>query len=255
MAAPAFRSASNDTGSGTGFTASEPAGAASGDGILMMILVEDTHGSFTVSGDFTLVPNCAVDVGPFSARVFYHRRGSSAPDYAVSWTTSRYYEYSVYAYSGVVSSGSFIDASASGTPTTGSEPNPPAITTTTADTRVCALAWTWAGWGGGGANPPSGYALRFGASSYDHGLADIEQAAAGSVDPGNFTNAGSDSIVGMTIALASVASGGGGGGGEPVVDQHVSVASFPCLCRKPKRDDGRWIRSEGGIFVPSRRAA
>lgn len=57
--------------------------------------------------------------------------------------------------------------------------------------------------------------------------------------------------------------GGGGGGGEVAPVDHSSVMSFPALCRKPKRDDGKWVRGQGGIwqprrdriFVPARKAA
>ncbi len=48
------------------------------------------------------------------------------------------------------------------------------------------------------------------------------------------------------------AAGGGGGGGAVTVDHH-SVLSFPTLCRKPKRDDGRWTRGRGGLWLPERR--
>jgi hypothetical protein len=252
MASPTFRSQTNGVGSDVGFTATEPASAAQNDGLLMLVLVERTFTGFTPPSGWTAVPNCnALDVGTaFTAHAYSILRGAGAPAYDVSWTTSHYFEWSVYAFPGVLTTASFIDASSGGTSTSGTQVDPPAITTTTDDTLICALAWHWAGWGGGGASAPSGYTLRFGAASYDHALSTVAQGAAGSADPGLYGSAGgSDVMRGMTIALGSVA-GGGGGGGAVAVD-HTSTLSFPGLMRKPKRDDG-WIRGRGGLWEPKR---
>lgn len=248
MASPAFRSSASGTGVDTSFTGSDPAGAASGDGLIFMILVGLSHSGFTINGVWNAVPNCNnLAVGSaFQAYTYYTLRGGSAPSYAVSWTTSQYFEYSIFAYSGVVGA-SFIDASQTTASSSGTDVNPPAITATTANTKALALAWHWAGWGGGGATAPAGYALRYGPATIDHALADIDVAAAGSVDPGAFGSAGgSDVWRGMTIALASEA-GGGGGGAETPVD-HSSALSFPALCLRPQNDNGRWTRGRGGLW-------
>lgn len=42
--------------------------------------------------------------------------------------------------------------------------------------------------------------------------------------------------------------GGGGGGGEVTPVDHSSVSSFPVMCRKLRRDDGRWARGRGGLW-------
>ena len=253
MASPTHRSSSNNTGSSTGFTATEPTGAASGDGLLLLVLVALAHSSIVPPALWTPVPSCnALDAGTsFTAYMYYLLRGGSAPALNMSWTTSQYYEWSVHAFPGVVGA-SFIDASAATASTSTANPDPPSIVTTTDDTLICAITYTWAGFASGGASPPSGYALRFGAVDYDHGIATLAKGAAGSVDPGTFGNTnGSDVTRSMTVALAG--SAGGGGGAVTPVD-HSSVSSFPALCRRPQNDNGRWIRSKGGLWQPRRAA-
>ena len=46
----------------------------------------------------------------------------------------------------------------------------------------------------------------------------------------------------------------GGGGGTDTTDHHVSTLSFPALCRRPRNDNGKWTRSQGGLYVPKRAA-
>lgn len=252
MASPTYRASSNNTGSSTGFTVTEPTGTASGDGLLLLVLVALAHSVFVPPASWTPVPSCSgLDAGTsFTAYMYYILRGAGAPDYNVSWTTSQYYEWSAHAFPGVVGA-SFIDASGTTASTSTASPDPPAITTTTDDTLVCAITYTWAGFAAGGASPPSGYALHFGAVDYDHGIASLAKGAAGAVDPGTFGNTnGSDVTRSMTVALAGTA--GGGGAAAPV--DHSSVSSFPAFCRRPQNDNGRWTRGKGGLWEPRKAA-
>lgn len=250
MASPVWQSVSSGNGVDTTFTASEPSGAADGNALVLWLLLEDTFSGLTGATGWTK-KGTTLDVGPFSTACYVIRR-SGAPDLTWSWTTSRYFEWSLHRVSGIVSSGEFVEAFVEGTPTTGSEPNPPSATATTAETLAMAAGFTWAGWGGSGATAPASYTLRYGPASVDHAVATRALASAGAEDPGNFTGAGSDSIVGITMILASTSGGGGGGGDEAPVD-HTSTLSFPALCRKPRRDD-RWVRSQGGLWT-QRKAA
>lgn len=240
MASPAFRSVSNDTGASTGFTVTAPTGFVDTDVALLFTLVENPHSAFTINASWTQI--FATDVGPFTYRVHWLRR-SGAPNFAVSWTTSRYYEWVCIASSGCVTSGSPIDVSAAGTPGTTSIVDPPSVTINTAETLAYAVGTNWAGYGVTAA--PTGYTNRFSpAAAYDQIIASKTLAAAGAENPDGFGNAlGTDSSCGFTIALASV-SGGGGGGGEVATPDHISTLSFPALCRKPKNDT-RWTRGQG----------
>lgn len=202
MASPVFRSNSAGDGTGTGFTATEPAGAAEGDALLIEILVEDTHSSFTPAAGWEEIR--AQDAGPFTARTYGIRRGSSAPALNFSWVTSRYFEWSISAWSGIVASGDFVESSAVATPNIGTGPTPPPVTTLTADTTVVVIAWTWGGWGGGGATPPSGYTLRYGPTGFDHGVASLAVATATTETPGAWANAGNAEQTAFSIVLASI---------------------------------------------------
>lgn len=252
---PSFRSVSFNTGTGTSFTMTEPTGATDGDILSAMILIADTFSGFTIDGTWSS-PLFNTDVGPFTYKQYDMRR-SGAPALGVSWTTSRYYEWVLIATSGAVSSGTFIDASAAGTPTTGVNVDPPAITTTTANTIIYALGTHWAGYGGGTSGPAGwGGTVRFNEAGYDQIVASLEVAAVGANNPGTFGNSllgASDSMCGFTFAIASEASGGGGGDAPAPVD-HSSTLSFPGLCRRPQNDNGRWTRGQGGLWVPRRAA-
>lgn len=256
MAAPTFRSAANDTGSGSGFTTSEPSGSASGDGIVLLLLIELSHPDYVPpdAGTWTPIPNCNnLDAGSdFTAYSYYTLRGGSAVTATVSWTGGSYYEWSAYAFQSV-SGASFIDASAATASTSTANPDPPSITTTVDDTLICAIAFTWAGFAAPGATAPATYTLRFGTTDYDHALATTTQGTAGAVNPGTFSNTyGSGNTRSMTVALSGT--GGGGGGGVVATPDYHSTLSFPALCRKPANDNGRWIRSKGGLWT-QRKAA
>lgn len=197
---------SSGTGTGTSFTGTEPTGSANDDIHLYFILVEDTHSNFSINASWTNI--FTTDVGPFTFRVYWLRR-SGAPSLGISWTTSRYYEWVLIATSGAVASGSPIDASAAGTPTTVQDVDPPAVTLVTNETLVYAVGTNWSGYGTTAA--PSGYTNRFSpGTSFDQVIASKAVASSGSENPAAFGSAlGSDSACGFTIAIGSVSAAGG----------------------------------------------
>lgn len=205
MASPTHRSNSTDVVTGTAADPGDPAGASENDGLVAYYVVEAGHSGFTGPGGvFTLL--YSINATAFNLYVYTGRRGSSAPNYAVSWTTSRYCEAKAYAYQGCRTTGSIVDASAEGTPSNAdANVNPPQVTTNTIETVVLALVAHWAGWGTGGATAPGSYNLRYGPQGIDNALADRAIATATTEDPGEFSNdGGTDWFVGVTIALASV---------------------------------------------------
>lgn len=207
-ASPAFVNQAHGQGTGfeTSFTATEPAGAASGQGFVAMLTLAAGFTGLTAFTGWTQL--YSINCTDFTAFFYYIQRGASAPNLTASWTNNAYYEWMIANYSGVVGA-SFIDASAAGTPATGGNPDPPAITTTTPNTTVLALGWTWDAWATGGATPPSGYTLRFGLLDWSLGISDLAVASAGAQNPGAYANvnAGTGGQVGVTVALASQGAG------------------------------------------------
>lgn len=255
MASPVWQTMTNDSGTGTGFTMTEPSGAADGNALVAVILIEDTISNLSIPGMTIKGTATGADAGPFRCVHAVLRRAGS-PTLTVSWTTSRYWEYSLHRISGIVSSGEFVEAFVEGTPASGTEPNPPAATATTTETLVLISGFTWAGWGGGGAAAPTNYTLRYGPATIDHGVATRALAAAGAEDPGAFTGAGDDSYIACTMILAST--GGGGGGGEAPAPQTGlgftggMGAGFHRPPRPGKRGLVDFGRRRSGLVVPRR---
>lgn len=184
----------------------EPAGVAEGDILFLWVVVQGNNSSFNPpTGGWNLLyalPATSADVW-----LYWIRRGSSAPSYTSTWTTSGYNEASVTAWRGALASGDPINVKSFNARTTRNPANPncPSVTTTVANTQVIAFAMQWTGWNTGGATTPSGYALReSGGLAMDLAVASIFKASAGAEDPGAFANAqsGSNEVAEITIALA-----------------------------------------------------
>ena len=190
---------------GTGFTATESAGASENDILLMWFGNNDGNALTTPPSGWTLIYANNSTSQSLSCWLYYIRRGASAPSYTVAWTNSVYYEWSVTAWVGVITTGNPINTSA----TTGilqnrdpANPDCPSITTTVTNTMVLAVAGTWANLTSG-FTPPSGYDLREGIISGALCLASKNVAVAGVEDPGAYSGApaGSSNVDEITVAL------------------------------------------------------
>jgi hypothetical protein len=190
-AAIGFRSKTFVTSSSaTSATPTEPVGAAQNDILLMFIVIETSNTTFIAPAGWTQLYALPSTTGA-DVWVYWIRRGASAPSYGISWTNLDYYEVSVTAWSGVITSGNPYDAIANNARAQAnpSAPDCPAVTTTVANTVVLALGMTWAGWGTGGAGTPTGYTLReSGGYTVDLGVASKLVVVAGTDDPSIYTN-------------------------------------------------------------------
>lgn len=250
MTSPAFGSLSQDFLTGTSFTATEPSGAADGNGFVLFVVIDDAHSGVNGPTGWTSVGSS--DLGPATTYIYSVRRGSSAPSLDVSWTTSRYSEWLLMRVTGQRAGNDFVEAITFGTPAAGVDINPPSVTTLTADTLIVAGGQSAVGTVVNTA--PTNYTLRsLGDGSFDYVVATREIAAIGAEDPGVFDcTQASSTVCGFTLSIASDA--GGGGGGDVATVDHSSVLSFPALCRRPQNDNGRWTRGQGGLWVPRRAA-
>jgi hypothetical protein len=188
----------------TGVTATEPAGTAQND-IIFAFFVGNGTLTVTPPANWNTLASVAVPNG-ITVKLYWIRRGASAPSYAFSWDPSSYYELSITSWSGAETTGNPYDTYTVGTPTQASPGNPncPAVTTTVANTLVLAFGMDWNGFNGGGAGPPTGYTLVEGQTTYmDLAIAYKAKATIGSEDPSAFTNAypTNSDIVGITVAL------------------------------------------------------
>ncbi|MEZ0392249.1 MAG: hypothetical protein ACAH59_08545 [Pseudobdellovibrionaceae bacterium] len=194
--------------SSTSKTVTEPAGAAQND-ILFLWMVLDGSPTVTTPTGWTLLHSIQ-GVKPSKTALFWIRRGASAPSYVVNFTSSGYGEFSVTAWSGAETSGSPIHKNT----TNGTrfvappEPDPPAVTTTVANTMIVIFGMGWSGWSSI-AGAPTGYTIResgVNGNNNDIAVASKALAAAGTEDPGKFTggvlNPGNQNDVAeVTIAL------------------------------------------------------
>ena len=214
MASPALRSTSqnyNYSTTTTSFTATEPAGAASGDILIATVILAVGSSGFTPPSGWTLIDTRSVD-GDFVRWAYWVRRGASAPALGFSWTGANNWEWGITCWSGCVASGNPIESFANNTvASTGTQPDAAAVTTATADTTVVVIGTSWRGF-----LAPSGaitgYTTAFngndgGNTQFAHAVAYKAVASAGSENPGAMSNSvgGSDSNEAITIVLASTA--------------------------------------------------
>ncbi|MGZ3769959.1 MAG: hypothetical protein ACXVCP_08160 [Bdellovibrio sp.] len=204
-ASVAFRSKSFVwNGNNTAETPPEPAGASQNDILFMWVLLNGNQTVTPPAGWTELYSNG----GSVSIHLYWIRRGATAPNYGISWSTAVYNEVSVTAWSGAATSGNPYDVMA-GNPITSRTPaNPdcPAVMTTVANTVVIAFGMTWTGWGTT-AGAPTGYMLAEGgiSGSYnDLAVAYTAKASPGVEDPPAFSanlNNASGYVGEVTVAL------------------------------------------------------
>jgi hypothetical protein len=111
MASPVYQTVSGNSGTAASFTATEPTGAASGDGLLLFVFSDTNPSGFTPPAGWNLEISQTVTDGTntFQARIYSIRRGGSAPALGASWTGSLYFEWTIVRISGIVASGSFVE--------------------------------------------------------------------------------------------------------------------------------------------------
>jgi hypothetical protein len=177
---------------------------------------------FTPPSGWTLLETRSVG-GDYERWVYWIRRGGSAPDLTVSWAGANNWEWTMCAWTGALSSGDPFESTAQNTVTSGTQPDPAAVTTATADTTVIVYGGSWRGFAAP-AGAISGYTTAMngtigGDAGFAQAIAYKAVASAGVEDPGVMSNSasGSDSIDALTIVLASVATGGAVTGDAAVV--------------------------------------
>lgn len=199
--AVAWRSKTFNSGTGTSFTATEPSGAAQNDILLMWIVVAGTNTSFVGPSGWTqlhALPATSADVW-----LYWIRRGAGAPSFAVSWTTSSFFEWGVHAVSGAETSGSPFDADVANARTTGTDPNPPSVTTTVSNDLIMIFGMNWQGVNSGTWGAPTNYTIREpNTTGGDIMVGSRAGVGVGAEDPGAFTGTtSSNEIAEITVAI------------------------------------------------------
>ena len=208
MAGPVFRSKSfQGQSSGTSVSATEPAGATSGDVLLALIAVGGNP-TLTVPSGWTLIPGTTYAGTAVGTKVYWIARGGSAPSYSWSWTGAQYAELIVLCYSGADNSTPWNVVQLASNNSVSAPVTCPAVTTTVPDTAVVLLGMYWGGIFAGTWGAPSTYTIREPNSTTfgDSGAADKSVASVGTETPGawsgSWAGTGQNSS-GVTLALKS----------------------------------------------------
>jgi hypothetical protein len=173
---------------GTSPTATEPAGAASGDALLALYATASGASPTLPAGWTTLYG--PTTQGGVVFRVGYLIRGGSAPSYAFTHTGSVYRELHVLCFQGAAAITLDSQSSAGATGSTVSHnPDPPATTAVASSSLAVAGGINWggsvSGWSGG-----AGYTVRSdNTAGNDCVIVDKSLAAPGSENPAAFSGA------------------------------------------------------------------
>lgn len=209
-ASPAFR-ARGTVASGTGTSAAPgaPAGFASGDGALLVLYAEGTENPWaglSVPAGWTLVQAIFNSSSGLEHhfRVYKARyRDISGTPGTITWTTSRYYEAAVLAWSGVDDL-DVVDASNTPTVSGSSSISCGSLTTIKANTTVVAVYACINGWSSTVA-APSGFTVRDGHAGTFNGsfaVADKAQSTAGSTGSVTASGNAGNGTTGLLISLS-----------------------------------------------------
>lgn len=231
VALRSFQPVNGDASSST-FTATEPAGAAQNDILLMYFLLEteaaiaETYAAPSGWTQLAKVNTNGTTNIRFSSAIYAIRRGSSAPSYGVTNIDTAaptfYVEAVVSSWSGVdtgVAMSSLIVADTGNQSGNPANPDSPSVITTVNNSVVVSLGPSWAGassiW-----SPPSGYTIgdngsAFGEAPFAYKLV----ATAGAENPGAFSGAASgvDPWWAVSVVLPPAA-GASGFFGRPYYD-------------------------------------
>lgn len=191
MAAPAFRSSSNATGTASSQTPAEPASAAADDIFIAIAYIESASATFTAPSGWTSLfgpSSVTIDTGVMTTpdtwelHAYWIRRGGSAPTLTFSFGVSAYCEVRVMAYSGAYNSGDPFSFASQATRNTAVLDTPFPDTSGTTDTADELLVWVGGNFVGALAwvkpTSPGTWADR-GTNGTDVYVADQSQAVAG----------------------------------------------------------------------------
>jgi hypothetical protein len=222
MASPVYQTVSGNSGTAASFTATEPTGAASGDGLLLFVFSDTNPSGFTPPAGWNLEISQTVTDGTntFQARIYSIRRGGSAPALGASWTGSLYFEWTIVRISGIVASGSFVEVLTSATSGSGSAPDSPSATPLTANTLALSTVWSWAGFTGSQA-VPTGYTSIRQVLNTGNAQAFKTLSTTAAENPSAWGSGTTSAIWANTLIIASQAAS------APNTDQVPLQAAFP----------------------------
>jgi hypothetical protein len=215
MPSPAYQAVSHSSGTATSFTATEPTGTTSGDGLLLLVFLDTAPSGWTPPSGWVekgATGGTTVTGGgqTFQAYIYAIERGGSAPALGGSWTGSHYFEWTVIRVSGQLTGGSaaFVESVTSTTPGAGTTCDSPSATPLTANTLALSLAWSWAGFSGSEATP-AGYGLIQQTAFLGNCQAQKQLSTTAAENPVAWGALGSSTAIwANTVILASVAVGG-----------------------------------------------
>ncbi len=250
MAAPAVQGTVShaETTSNNGFTGSEPAGAASGELMVFVVMVEQAVTDFELDNplQWTKVFSRASAGGDFYGRVYVGFRGSSALNYKVNWASGSpaYYEYALFRVSGV-SQVTPLDSAAYGEHFTGSgtDMQGPSVQARGSDTLTLSVYLTWTGYAG---SAPTGYTLVIGGS--DIQVASKAETSAGLRPRQVWTGSGSNGNDKETVTFALSSTDVGAGFNAlsiPAVDADCRMERNSSI---PSLDSVTWT---GWVYIPA----
>lgn len=201
MAAPAFRSRTQTSGTATGLTGTEPSGAASGDIIIAVAYVEAGGPTFTPptgwSSAFTASAT-TIDTGSMTTpdtwwgHAYWIRRGASAPSYVFGFGVSAYCELTLFAYSGAYNTGDPFSFASKAIRNSASANTPLPDVSGTTDTADELLLFYGITYVGGTLTGPTGFTARA-TAGHDTQTSDKTQAAAGATG----------TVTGATVSTAN----------------------------------------------------
>lgn len=218
------------SGGATGtFSTSEPAGAAQDDILLYASAVFSGSVPITAptGGWAQAYTNDGSDM---SVRVWWVRRGASAPGLSWSVTSAQTYAESlILAYPGCITTGTPYD-DVQGNPVAAANPcnpDPPSATSAGTSRIAVAIGFGWGGEAGGGWTAPSGYTIRESVTAAGQAVSAADKAiGSGAENPAAFGNgvASANNAVGVTIILTP---------------SGVAVVELPFLTMRPMAPPAR----------------
>ena len=208
-AAPAYRVSQDATTAGaTSLTVAEPTGTAQND---IVILVVQTATVTTIS---VAAPASWNDMGAFngpsgSNRLYWARRGGSAPDYQVNFGGSVAARVSAHSFSGARTTGSPIDATGAVTSNAAGTSHTVAAVTTLGANRLIVGVISSAG-DMGLSTPPGGTTERYDGPGANSSNYVFTAAAATAATYGPYTATSTNSVASGSIAFALLPAAGTG---------------------------------------------